>query len=167
MDLRLEVVVNAPARAAWAVLGERFADIGEWATPITASSLEGELGRGAVRTCHTTRFGPVPAGTIKERLIEYDPASMSFAYEAVDGMPGFFARLTNHWSVHPLDDKRCLVRTNATVDLRGPAALLGFVLKRKLQTDGARVLDELRHRVEHGQPHPRKVSAMARLAGAR
>lgn len=161
MDLRLEIVVNAPARAAWEVLGERFADIGEWASPITSSSLDGAPRVGAVRTCHTLRIGPIPAGTIKERLIEYDPASMSFAYEAVDGMPGFIKRAANAWSVHPLDDERCLVRAGATVALRGPAALLGFLLKRKLQSDGARVLDELRHRIEHGRPHPRKMKSMA------
>ena len=144
MDLRVEVLVNAPARAAWAVLGERFADIGDWAAPITASSLEGALGHGAVRTCHTARFGPVPAGAIKEQLLDFDPDSMSFAYEAIDGMPGFMADAVNRWSVLPLDDQRCLVRTHATLTLRGPAALLGFILKRKLQTDGARVLAELR-----------------------
>jgi hypothetical protein len=107
------------------------------------------------------RIGPIPAGTFKERLIEYDPASMSFADEAVDGMPGFIERAANTWSVHPLDDERCLVRAGPTVVLRGPAKLLGFLLKRKLQSDGARVLDELRYRVEHGQPHLRKVRAAA------
>ncbi|MCC6179883.1 MAG: SRPBCC family protein [Chloroflexi bacterium] len=167
MDFRVETVINAPASEAWTVLGERFADIGDWAAPITASSLEGDLRHGAVRTCHTARFGPVPAGTIKEQLIEYDPASMSFAYEAVDGMPGFFERATSHWSVHPLGGERCLVRTHATVTLRGPATLLSFLLRRNLQTVGARVLDELRHQVEHGQPHPRKVSAMVKMAPVR
>jgi hypothetical protein len=167
MDLRGESIVDAPAQQAWTVLGERFADIGEWAAPITASSLDGKPRVGGVRTCHTARFGPVPAGTIKERLIAYDPGAMSFTYEAIDGMPSFFERAVNHWSVHPLDDERCLVRTHATVTLRGPIVLLGFLLKRRLQSDGARVLDELRHRVEHGHRHPRKVKAMARLAEAR
>jgi hypothetical protein len=161
MDLSGEILVNAPAAAAWQVLGERFADIGEWAVPITSSSLDGELQRGAIRTCHTARFGPVLAGTIKERLTEYEPGAMSFAHEAVDGMPSFVERATNRWSVHPLEDERCLVRTRATLGLRGPAALFGFMLKWKLQADGARVLEELRYRIEHGQPHPRKVSAMA------
>jgi len=142
------------------VLGERFADIGEWAVPITASSLDGTLGRGAVRTCRTACFGPVPAGTIKERLLDFDPDAMSFAYEAIGGMPGFMADAVNRWSVHPLDGQRCLARTHATLTLRGPAALLGFMLNRKLRADGSRVLDELRYRVEHGRPHPRKVRAI-------
>jgi hypothetical protein len=86
---------------------------------------------------------------------------MSFAYEAADGMPGFFRRATSYWSVHPLDGERCLIRTHATVILRGPATLLSFLLKRNLQAAGARVLDELRHQVEHGRPHPRKVRAVA------
>jgi hypothetical protein len=63
--------------------------------------------------------------------------------------------------VHPLDGERCTVRTQATLTLRGPVALFGFMLKHKLLADGSRVLDELRYRVEHGQPHPRKVAAIA------
>ena len=66
-----EIVVRAPAAAAWAVLGERFGQIAEWAAPITASSLEGALGVGAVRTCHIAGFGPVAPGAIRERLIDF------------------------------------------------------------------------------------------------
>jgi hypothetical protein len=167
MDLRGELIVNALARQAWTILCERFADIGEWAAPITASRRARKPRVGGARTCHTARFGPVPAGTIQERLIVYDPDAMSLTCEAIDGMPSFFERAINRWSMHPLDDERCLVRTHATVTLRGPIVLLGFLLKCRLQSDGARVLDELRHRVEHGRPHPRKVEAMPRLAGAR
>jgi hypothetical protein len=49
VELSGDIVVEAPAPVAWAVLGERFGRIGEWATPIAASSLEGEprVGAGA------------------------------------------------------------------------------------------------------------------------
>jgi hypothetical protein len=56
MELRANVMIDAPAAAAWAVLGERFGDIGEWATPITASALDHALGSGSVRTCHVAGF---------------------------------------------------------------------------------------------------------------
>jgi len=161
MELYKEIVVNAPAATAWAILGEQFGQIAAWAAPITASSLEGEPRIGAVRTCHIARFGPVAPGAIKERLIAFDAQAKSFAYEAVEGMPGFIGRAVNRWSVHARDEKSCIVRTHATLTLRGPAALLGILLKWKMQVDGGRVIEELQHFIERGQPHPRKLGRIS------
>jgi hypothetical protein len=167
VELNGDTIIDAPAPAAWAVLGERFGHIGEWAAPIAASSLEGEPRVGAVRTCHVASFGPVAPGVITERLTAFDPVAMSFAYEATGGMPGFVGRAINRWSVHPRGERRCLVRTQATLELRGPAVLLSFLLKWRLHAEGARVLDELRYRIEHGRPHPRKLGTPTRRARGR
>jgi hypothetical protein len=165
MDMHGEIFIQAPARAAWAVLGERFGRIAEWAAPITASSLVGAPGAGAVRTCHIAGFGPVKPGVIRERLVTFDARAMSFTYEAVSGMPAFVASAVNRWSVHHRGDTACVVSTHATIELRGAARLLGWLMRSRLQRDGALVLEELRHMVEQGQAHPRKVAA-ARPIGA-
>ncbi len=125
MELRADVLMDAPAAAAWAVLGERFGDIGEWAAPITASTLDSELGTGSVRTCHVAGFGPVAPGVIRERLIEFEPEH----------------------------------RSRATVQLRGPIRLVPPLFRWQMQVNAARVMDELRYRVEHGRPHQRKLTA--------
>lgn len=135
MELSGEVIINTPAQAAWLVLGTCWGHIGRWAAPITASSLDGEPCAGAVRTCHIARFGPVPPGLIKERLLDFDSEAMSFAYESIEGMPRFIEGAVNRWSVHALGDGRCVVRSHATVKLRGPMVLLGFLLER---SSGAR-----------------------------
>jgi hypothetical protein len=162
MDIREEVVINAPAPAAWAVLGERFGHIADWAAPITASSIESEPGVGAVRTCHIAGFGPVKPGVIKERLVAFDPETMSFAYDAVEGMPDYVTRAVNRWFVYPRGNSSCVVRAHATLELRGAIRALSFLLKLRMQTDGARVLDDLRYHVENSKPHPRKVEATMR-----
>lgn len=162
MELKAEVVVNAPAGAAWAIIGEHFGRIGEWATPISASSLDGDPCVGAVRTCHIAGFGPVKPGVIRERLVAFDPVSRSFAYEAAEGMPRFFGYAINRWSVHALDDRRCVVRIHATLQLRGPMRMLGLLLKIKMSRDSRGVLEELCHRIEAGTPHPRKLEALAK-----
>jgi hypothetical protein len=167
VELNGDIVIDAPARAVWAELGERFGHIGEWAAPIAASSLDGALRVGAVRSCHVAGFGPVAPGIVTERLVAFDPAAMAFAYEAVGGMPGFVGRAVNRWSVHPHGDRRCRVRTRATLELRGPMALLGPLLKWRLEADGARVLEELRYRIERGRPHPRKLAPRAGRAPGR
>jgi|GEM_PF-2601329 len=93
MELRSQIEIDAPAQAVWQVLGERFAHIGHWAAAITSSCPVGadEPGVGVVRACHIPRFGPVPAGTIKEGLTVFDRDQMALEYEAVEGMPNQMA----------------------------------------------------------------------------
>lgn len=160
VELHASIAINAPAAAVWAVLGERFGHIGEWAAPILASSLAGEPEIGAERACRIARFGPVPAGVITERLVSFAPAAMSFAYEAVSGMPRFVRRAMNRWSVHPDGEQRCVVRSHATLELRGLVRWFGFAIRRPLRKSGLHVLEELRHWVERGEPHPRKVRVL-------
>jgi hypothetical protein len=101
MEMRAEVVINAPGEDAWVVVGERFGDIGEWASAITESVVDGPPAVGRVRTCQVAGFGPIAAGVIKERLIEFDPEARSLSYEAAAGMPWFIAGAVSRWSVHP------------------------------------------------------------------
>ena len=159
MELRAEVIIDAPAEAAWEVVGERFGQIGEWAKPITSSSLDGDPAVGATRTCVVASFGPFKAGAMTERLSAFDPLSMYLKYESTSGMPAFVQLAENRWSVHPLSDASCVVRTQATLELRGAARVLGPLVSWRLQLEADRVLDDLRHQVEHGMPHPRKCAA--------
>jgi len=98
MKMRAELVVSAPAEDTWMVVGERFGEIGEWASPITRSAMDGPPGAGRVRTCHVAGFGPVPPGVIRERLLHFDPHARSLSYEAAGGMPGFIRRAVSNWS---------------------------------------------------------------------
>lgn len=160
MKIEREVAIAAPARDAWMILGEGFGAIAEWAAPIIASSVDGPLGAGVVRTCRIAAVGPVKAGTIRERLLAFDGDAMTFAYEALDGLPGFVASATNHWIVRPVEGG-CVVRTEATLELRGVMRLLGCVVAWQLAASGVRVLEELKYRIEHGVAHPRKARALA------
>lgn len=159
MDMHVEIIINAPAATVWAAIGAGFGDIGRWAAPITASSLDGAPGAGAVRSCQIAQFGPVPAGVIQERLLAYDPQAMTFEYDALSGMPGFVARAGNRWSVQARDADSCVVRQHAMLALRGPARALAPLMRPKLERDGRKVLEELKHWVERGAPHPRKIAA--------
>ena len=73
-------------------------------------------------------------------------------------MPAFVSKAINRWSVHSESATRCVVRTHATLTLYGPIRALVILLRLKLRMEGARVLEELRYRVEHGRPHPRKLA---------
>ena len=160
MELRAELIINASAEDAWLVVGERFGQIGEWASAITESTMDGQPGPGRVRTCRVAGFGPIRPGVIKERLVHTDPEARSLSYEAAEGMPGFIVRAVSHWAVHPGPAGACAVRVHATVTLRPAARPLAPILRWRMRADTRRVLAELRHRIETGQPHPAKAAAL-------
>jgi hypothetical protein len=109
MDLRAEIAIDAPAGAVWALLGERFGQIGEWAAPITSSCVDGQPAVGAVRTCRIAGFGPFKPGTIKERLVAFERDARRLAYESTKGLPGFVKSAINRWSVHSTTEASCVV----------------------------------------------------------
>jgi hypothetical protein len=84
MELRNEIIIEAPAERVWKALGERFMHFSDWAAPITASSPVGvaEPGVGVTRSCNIAPFGPVKAGVVKERLTRFDREAMAFEYQA-------------------------------------------------------------------------------------
>jgi len=154
MEMRAKLMINALAEDAWAVVGERFGEIGEWASAITESVMDGPPAVGQVRTCQVAGFGPIAAGVIKERLIEFDPEATSLSYEAAAGMPWFIAGAVSRWSVHAGPGGACTVRIHATLTLRPAARPLSPALRWRMRADTRRVLAELMHRVEAGHPDP-------------
>ena len=118
MQMRAELVISAPAEDTWVVVGERFGEIDQWASPIIASAMDGPPGTGQVRTCQIAGFGPIGPGVIKERLVHFDPEARSLAYEAVAGMPAFIKHAVNRWSVRAGPGGGSTVEICATVTLR-------------------------------------------------
>jgi transcriptional regulator with XRE-family HTH domain len=152
MEIRAELVIDAPAEDAWVVVGERFGQISEWASAITESVLDGPPAVGRVRTCQVAGFGPIAAGVIKERLIRFDPDARSLSYEASAGMPRFIVAAVSHWSVQAVPGSACTIQIHATLTLRPTARLLSPALRWRMRADTRRVLAELKHRVETGHP---------------
>jgi hypothetical protein len=151
MEMRAELVINAPAEDAWVVVGERFGEIAEWASAITESVMDGPPVAGRVRTCQVAGFGPIAAGVIKERLIRFDPEARSLSYEAAAGMPRFIVGAVSRWSIHAGPGSACTVRIHATLTLRPRARPLSPALRWRMRADTRRVLAELRNRVEAGR----------------
>jgi hypothetical protein len=167
MEMRAELVIGAPAEDAWVVVGERFGEISEWASAITESVMDGPPASGRVRTCQVAGFGPIGAGVIKERLIQFDPQARTLSYEAAEGMPWFIAGAISRWSVHAGPGSGCTVRIHATLTLRWAARPLGPALRWRMRADIQRVMAELKHEVEGDHPGPARPGLPARRQHAR
>lgn len=165
--MALEIRIRVGADEAWALIGTRFGQIAEWASPITASRLDrGGAAAGVIRTCQVSGFGPMGDMVVRERLIAFDPAARSLTYDAVAGMPGFVKHAANRWTVEPDGVDGCLVRSRATLGLTWWMRPLGPLMSWRLRREARRVLEELAHRLETGRPHPRKLASAAEHAGA-
>ena len=108
--------INAPADAVWDVMGERFADIGDWSDTVLSSSLNGPLQEGAIRTCEL-KPTPAASGTIQERLARFDRTGRSFAFDIVSGLPGFMKRVTSEWTIEPNGPRAARAVNRLTIEV--------------------------------------------------
>jgi hypothetical protein len=167
MQLVRRIVIDAPAERVWAVLAHEFANISVWASGVSHSAPAATIADGPVgsgRVCQTF------VGEVTETIIRFDEAGRSMSYRA-DGLPGFVAEAVNTCSVIAEGPNRSVVLIGA--DVR-PQGFLGFVMLPLLKIQLGKLVreatEELRHYVETGQPHPRKLradAAPAREASAR
>lgn len=65
----------------------------------------------------------------------------------------------------PLDEHRARVAFEATIEVRGLAGVLaGAPFRLQTGREGAKLLSDLAHFVEHGEPSPRKLRRLARAS---
>ena len=98
MEIVTKRQMNPSVSDVWNLLGERFADIGQWSNSVERSHLDGPLGHGAVRTCE---LKPTPGGPerIQERITLFDRDNRALNYLILSGLPGFMRRVENAWTV--------------------------------------------------------------------
>lgn len=167
MEMAAEIRIRVGADDAWALIGTRFGQIAEWASPITVSRLDrGAAALGVIRTCQVSGFGPMGEMVVRERLIAFDKAARSLTYDAVAGMPEFVKHAANRWTVEPDGAGACLVRSRATLRLTWWMRPLGPLMSWRLRREARGVLEELACRLETGRPHPRKIVSSAGHTGA-
>lgn len=162
MTITRTIRINASADEVWSVLAHDFYNADRWLSTIYHSERRDAvptvgdfpLDSGG-RACDTS------LGLFRETVQHYDERARAFGYRAEgDKMPFFVKHLENNWTVTPNGPRQ------ATVDMRLEARLLpvfaqvmGPLMKRQFGQVTAEAVEELKHYVETGQPHPRKVEA--------
>ncbi|CAM2010116.1 SRPBCC family protein [Acanthopleuribacter pedis] len=155
MELILKTPVVVPAAEAWRLLGEAFGDVAEWTSFLKASSLDGPLREGVLRTCAPQKgFGPFSPGQVIERLVLFRPETMMFEYEVVTGLPGIVKSARNRWTIQAVAADRCLIRSHAVIEFGGFARLFTPLLKVMMLRDLRKVHREMCFRLTEGRPHP-------------
>jgi len=121
--------INCSAADAWKLFGEGFADVSTWANSIKASSMDREVGAGAVRTTDDAILG---AGATQIMTV-FDREGMKLTYELGNGLPAPIAASTNEWTFEVIDATHCRATSVAVFDLKFWASCLAPILKGKMR----------------------------------
>jgi len=160
MRIETEVVVEKSAKAVWAVLGEQFGEAHLWGSALTHTQGHGKPIHNQVcesRTCDIKGMG-----RIREQLLDFDPERLTLEYEVVEGFPFFVERGVNRWTLVPDGAQATKVRSVATIATRGiVGALMAPMLRLQMTGLMRMTLQDLKHYLETGTPHPRKAKALA------
>jgi carbon monoxide dehydrogenase subunit G len=164
IEIKRQISINAPVEKVWQVLAQEFDRVGIWASSIAQSkpNLEALAPNGAMqggRVCIVPNFGE-----LKETFTHYDQKQWTFSYEAIAGMPFFIKKAGNTWSLMA-QGQTTVVNMHIIADVNFfPGKLMEPLMRRQFGRNGSEVIEELKHYIEHGTPHPRKLKAMKAAA---
>lgn len=159
-ELTGEVQIDVPAKVVWAILGENFSRIGDWASVIKRSEAitNGTPPAGADASGRYCTPAMPFVSEVTEQLVHFDETSKTFRYEATEGLPGFIHKAENTWRVIEDGPERCIVRTTGKLAMNPVLGSLLFpMFKLQLNRAGAQLVEELKYYAENGTPHPRKA----------
>ncbi|MGR3289776.1 MAG: SRPBCC family protein [Paracoccaceae bacterium] len=165
MTLSTKITVAAPASEVWSVLLDDYMALDTWMAaidrtrPLTDSNDNtlariAEIGAGA------------PGAWLEETAKDVNPSrrSMTIVTE-LKGLPKIapLKGYTSKIRVHEISPSQTEVTWDATADIKFFAVLFSAPLKKGLTAGFFRGIEELKHFVETGKPHPRKQKAFDRL----
>lgn len=156
-----EIVINAPIDKVWQALAVDYGGIGKWASGVNhVVEFSGE-GITAKRFCSISASG---FNDTRERIIRFEPENFYFEYELYEGLPGFVKYSINKDQLVAEGNKTRWISSN---DMR-VGGFFGLTMKWMMRGQLKKVLqqkaEELKHFIETGKPHPRKLEIIAKKA---
>jgi hypothetical protein len=159
MKITTEIVINKPVLDVWEIVGNQFGSAHIWASALTHT--EGSGRKMAEQVCENRTCDVKGMGRISERLLEFDSKNFALTYEVMNGFPFFVERGINRWTMTE-EGSSTRLQSVGEITTQGFIGMLMVPLM-KMQMTGLmhRMLEDLKHYVEIGVPHPRKAMALA------
>lgn len=161
MNVTRHIIIDAPLDKVWDVAAHEFDNISAWAslvfdskaTPGTPAVSGPEM---AGRVCDT-RFGKT-----SERFQTFDAKTHTFSYTAsAENQPGFIKSGSNTWTLEAVSSVQTRLSMAADMELNlFPGLLMRFPMSFQMGKLLDMNLEEIKHYIETGRPHPRKAEAM-------
>ena len=154
MQVHIDTEINAPAHEVWAVIGQEFASVADWASIVDESR---PLDLDEIPSSMPVAVdAPVPgrqmkskAGTFKEVLVEYSDAERQFTFDTAD-LPRIMRTAKNHTRVAETGPGTSTVSFDITLEPAGPMKPVLPLLKRRMLKSWTSVQHDLKTHVEAG-----------------
>lgn len=157
------IMVDATIDRVWEVLGKQFASVSDWASSVAHTEARDSVGvNGSIcttRGCEINGFGE-----IAEKLLYYSDEEHEFAYVIIEGMPKMVKYATNSWKAIEFPNGKCAVRSQMKVKTNGMMGyLMSGMMVKNFRKSLIELMEDFKYYVENRKPHPRKISAIAKL----
>lgn len=153
-----DVLIEKNIDEIWEVLGNQFSEVHVWSTNFISSKAGGEPKLPGLDYLH--RETMTESGENFQELDNFDPVNYSLSYHVSKGGPGIAQNAIGRWSLTKTENNQTRMKVHFSLETKG---LLGFILSpvmsKKVGRASAEIVDELKYYLEHGEPHPRKLSA--------
>lgn len=119
-------VINVSADDLWKIVGTGFTDISNWSTGVDVSLGIGKAEiDGAARGGRFCELNAKGFDKISEKLTVFSNEKKEFAYDVVDGTPGFVLYINNYWQVASAGENQSTLEMTITMHLK---TLMGFLM---------------------------------------
>jgi len=161
IEATYHIEIIAPIQEVWEALAVDYGGIGKWASGVNHVVESRGSGSTAKRFCSISAAG---FNDTRERIITWEPENHYFEYELYEGLPGFVRYSINKDQLTAKGDKTIWTSHN----VMRVGGIVGATMKWMMRGQLRKVLqekgEELKHFIETGSPHPRKVKIMAEKA---
>ena len=163
MTSKNSIVIETPAADVWQLIGPEFVPVDRWmaaipfAEAIPGPALPGAPARGR-NSYLIKKFAPMYQ---EEIITEYDPEKMTLGIDVTLRNTARFMPLKGYTStviVEAIDATSCKLTWIGKATAKWFAKPMTGVLTKSMDAGFIRNLEEIKHIVETGQPHPRKLA---------
>ncbi|MEM7371720.1 MAG: SRPBCC family protein [Bacteroidota bacterium] len=168
MKITRKIIIDKSATEVWDVLGRNFEQADQWmaSVPKSYAKVVGTTAEGAPLIGRICELSQKPNGPIADETITHYDESQFVMHVNVVPRNGNLPIQQNNvvMSVRPIGDAQAEVSWASDLELKPVGKLLYPIVKVGVAKSFDELLEELKHFVETGTPHPRKVAKLAKLA---
>ena len=155
MKILKTITINKSIEVVWEVIWNQFSEISKWSSYIKESKVYGQPKLEGLG--FSTRELDTINGIVKQEVTSFNSKQHTVTYKPISGMPPIIKELRVLWALSKKDANSTNLTLDFAMNMKGMGHLLAPLVKMKLGKVNEELLEELKHYVEKGQPHPRKL----------
>ncbi|TFB12575.1 SRPBCC family protein [Candidatus Marinimicrobia bacterium MT.SAG.4] len=157
MKFSKDITINVPAKKVWDILGHKFADVGQWSSLVSRSTVNNDASK-VNNSPVGGRFCETGIGKISEEFTAYDEKGMTFSFKGVITSI-MFSKVISTNAVTAIDENTSKVTLTPNIDLKVLGILMYPLIKMNLGKLIKQALMDLKYFAENDKPSPEKLAS--------